>query len=108
MNDTHTTIPRYQRSDADNLASSIATADDLTRRYDESTGLSWLWAFLFGPIYFAVHGFWGRAAIVLILNFFIIGFFVAPFMAYPAWRKRAEERADRAMMTAALLNNAAR
>jgi hypothetical protein len=70
-----------------------ANIAELARSFDDSTGLSWLWAFLFGPIYFAVHGFWGRAAIVFVLNFFIIGFFVAPFLAYPAWRSRAEERA---------------
>ena len=60
---------------------------------DESTGLSWLWALLFGPIYFAVHRFWWRALLVLLLDFILIGFIVAPFMAYPAWRSRAKKSA---------------
>lgn len=71
-----------------------AMVSELSRSFDESTGASWFWAFLFGPIYFAAHGFWGRAVIVLLLNIVVIGFFVAPFLAYPAWRKRAEQRAQ--------------
>ena len=59
--------------------------------YDHSTGLSWLWAFLFGPLYFAAHGFWQRAAIAFALGLTMVGIIVWPFMAYPAWRKRAAE-----------------
>ena len=66
--------------------------------YDESTGLSWLWAFLFGPLYFLAHGFWQRALLVLALNFLIIGFVVAPFLAYPAWRARATEKAEKMVL----------
>ena len=50
-----------------------------------------------GPLYFAAHGFWGRAVLVLALNFVLIGFIVAPFLAYPAWRERAREKAERAI-----------
>ena len=63
--------------------------------HNESTGLSWLWAFLFGPLYFWVHGFVGRGFVVLLLNFIVIGFIVAPFLAYPAWRKRAMAKAQK-------------
>ncbi len=69
--------------------------------YDESTGASWLWAFLFGPIYYAVHGFWGRAAIVLVLDFVYIGIIVSPFLAYPAWQDRAQKALNAAKATAA-------
>lgn len=75
-----------------------AKVDDLSDSFNEATGLSWLWAFLFGPLYFAVHGFWSRAALILFLNFLIIGFLVAPFLAYPAWRIRAKEKAERALL----------
>ncbi|MEM1346654.1 MAG: hypothetical protein AAGI34_19005 [Pseudomonadota bacterium] len=65
---------------------------------DESTGLSWLWAFLFGPFYYAVHSFWPRALIILLLDFLVIGFLISPFMAYPAWKERARQRAEREFM----------
>lgn len=80
------------------VAANQAKIDQLSEQFDESTGLSWLWAFLFGPIYFAVHGFWKRAVLVLVLNFILIGFIVAPFLAYPAWRIRAKEKAERALL----------
>ncbi|MCB2095730.1 MAG: DUF2628 domain-containing protein [Rhodobacteraceae bacterium] len=82
-----------------------AKIDELADSFDESTGLTWLWAFLFGPIYFAVHGFWSRAALILVLNFIIIGFFVAPFIAYPAWKIRAKEKAERALLLDAAERN---
>lgn len=75
-----------------------AKIEQLADSFNESTGLTWLWAFLFGPIYFAVHGFWSRAALILVLNFIIIGFLVSPFIAYPAWRNRAKEKAERALL----------
>jgi len=52
---------------------------------------------LFGPLWFAFHGFWGRAVLVFVLNLFVIGFIVAPFLAYPAWHERAREKAERAI-----------
>lgn len=76
-----------------------AKIEELAESFDESTGLSWLWAFLFGPIYFAVHGFYSRAVLVFVLWWiFFIGFVVAPFLAYPAWRARAKEKAERALL----------
>lgn len=64
-------------------------------QFNQSTRASWFWAFLFGPLYFAAHGFWGRAAIVFMLNLIFIGIIVAPFLAYPAWRDRARKEAER-------------
>lgn len=55
----------------------------------EATGLSWFWALLFGPLYFAVWGFWGRAIISLILHGTGVGAIISALMAYPAWRSRA-------------------
>ena len=96
MTDT-TSIDRAHRLQKE-AAANKAEADVLADTFDDSTGVSWLWAFLFGPFYFAVHGFWGRALIVFLLNFLIIGFFVAPFLAYPAWRGRAEKKAEKMLM----------
>lgn len=70
-----------------------AEIDLLAETFDESTSLSWLWSLMFGPIYFLVHGFWGRALIVFILCFFIIGYLIPPFIVYPAWRERARIKA---------------
>ncbi len=67
----------------------------LAETYNESTGLSWLWAFLFGPLYFWVNGFVGYGFLIFFLNFIIIGFVVAPFLAYPAWRKRSMDKAKK-------------
>jgi hypothetical protein len=72
------------------------------RDFDESTSLSWLWAFICGPLYFAWHGFWGRAVLVFILNLMLIGFILAPFLAYPAWRERAKAAAQAERMVRAL------
>lgn len=88
---------RIQRLRADAEISRIE-ADQLASTFDESTGASWFWAFLFGPIYFAVHGFWGRAIIVLALNFVIVGFIISPFLAYPAWRERAKKKAEQMLV----------
>ena len=63
--------------------------------HNESTGLSWLWAFLFGPIYFWVHGFVLIGFVILALNFLIIGFIIPPFIVYPLWKKRAHEKAEK-------------
>ncbi|MFC3570611.1 DUF2628 domain-containing protein [Paracoccus sp. TOH] len=90
-------INRVDRLRAE-VEASRAEASVLSGSFDESTGLSWLWAFLFGPIYFAVHGFWGRAVVVLALNFLVIGFIVAPFLAYPAWRERANRQAEKMLL----------
>ncbi len=93
MSDT-SSLERVERLRKEAVARG-AEAEVLAETFDESTGLSWLWAFLFGPIYFAVHGFWGRALLVFALNFIIIGFIVAPFLAYPAWKERAQKKAEK-------------
>ena len=80
-----------------NLTEHTAKIETLSEQMNESTGLSWLWALFFGPLYFAAHGFWGRAVLVFALNFVLIGFILAPFLAYPAWRERAREKAERAI-----------
>jgi len=80
-----------------NIEQHQAKIETLAAQMNESTALSWFWAFLFGPLWFAFHGFWGRAVLVFVLNFFVIGFILAPFLAYPAWRERAREKAERAI-----------
>ena len=85
------------------LSEHTAKIETLAAQMNESTALSWLWAFCFGPIYFAAHGFWGRAVLVLALNFVLIGFIVAPFLAYPAWRERARKNAERALFPAGVV-----
>ena len=77
-----------------NLTEHQAKIDLMAPKLDESTSLSWLWAFCFGPLYFAAHGFWSRAVLMLVLNFVLIGFIIAPFLAYPAWRERARAKAQ--------------
>ena len=80
-----------------NLTEHQAKIDIMAPKLNESTSLSWLWALLFSALYFAAHGFWGRAVLVFALNFVLIGFIVAPFLAYPAWRERARDKAERAI-----------
>lgn len=81
---------RLRREAEASRVAARAVADSL----DESTGLSWLWALLFGPLYYLAHGFYARALVVLLLDLMVIGFVVSPFLAYPAWRKRALARAE--------------
>jgi hypothetical protein len=80
---------------AENVAADKAEIELIAETYDESTGLSWLWAFLFGPIYYWVNGFVARGFVVLLLNFIIIGFIISPFLAYPAWKKRSMAKATK-------------
>lgn len=61
-------------------------------QFFEGSGWSFVWAFLFGPIYFLVHGFI-RQAIICFLLFPIYGI-VALFLVRNAWWERAEQRAD--------------
>jgi hypothetical protein len=93
----NTSLDRVERLKAESQVSRIE-AEALSDTFNESTGATWFWAFLFGPLYFAVHGFWGRAAIVFALNWIIIGFIVAPFLAYPAWRERARKKAEQMLL----------
>ena len=60
----------------------------------ESTRLTWLWALLFGPLYFAAHGFREQAVAVLVLDLLLVGLVATPFLAYRAWRRRGRERAE--------------
>ncbi|MEO0679862.1 MAG: hypothetical protein AAF192_05540, partial [Pseudomonadota bacterium] len=83
---------------ASRIAANQAEAEIVADRVDESTSLSWLWAFLCGPLYFAFWGFWGRAVVVFVLNFALVGFLLAPFLAYPAWRGRALEKAEKLLL----------
>jgi hypothetical protein len=80
------------------IAADSAEIELVAEQLNESSGVSWLWALLFGPIYFAVHGFWGRAVLMFFLNIILIGFIVAPFIVYPAWRERAKEKAERRIL----------
>jgi hypothetical protein len=70
--------------------------------FNQSTGLSWFWALLFGPLYYIAHGFWKQAALVFLLNLVLIGFIVSPFLAYPAWEERAKADAEKERMLRAL------
>lgn len=73
-----------------------AEVEILTDTFNESTGFTWLWSLLFGPLYFWVHGFVGRGFILLAICIVTIGFGVllAPFLAYPAWKNRARRKAE--------------
>jgi hypothetical protein len=73
-----------------------AEARQLAATFNESTGLSWLWALLFGPLYFWVHGFVARGFVLLGISIITLGFglLLAPFIVYPAWRKKAEQKAN--------------
>jgi hypothetical protein len=72
--------------------------------HNESTGASWFWALLFGPLYYARFGFWGRAIIILALNFAYIGFIISPLIVYQAWRSRAYEIAKRDVLLTEIKN----
>ena len=54
-----------------------------------STPISWLWVFLFGPIYWVVKGVWRHAVIHFIL--FLISFgilhLIYPFFTYSILKK---------------------
>ena len=54
-----------------------------------SSGLSWLWCFLFGPIYWAVKGIWRHAVVHLALAIITAGIahFVYPFFTYKIIKK---------------------
>lgn len=83
-----------------------AESRQLAATFNESTGLSWLWALLFGPLYFWVHGFVARGFVLLGISLVTLGIgaLLAPFIVYPAWRKRAETKA-RDIVTIARVKN---
>lgn len=82
----------------------------LAKDLNESTRLSWLWAILFGPFYYAANGLWSQAlvifllalvcaaAIPLLLPFVWIGGGLA---VYSTWRGKAEKEARRAIISRA-------
>ena len=47
------------------LSEHTAKIETLAAQMNESTALSWFWALLFSALYFAFHGFWGRAVLGL-------------------------------------------
>jgi hypothetical protein len=51
--------------------------------YVEESSTPWLWALLFGPIYFAIKGAWAHVLISLVLVFLTYGvsIFIYPFFA---------------------------
>ncbi|MEL7215896.1 MAG: hypothetical protein AAGJ96_08210 [Pseudomonadota bacterium] len=81
-----------------------AEVELLMATYNDSTGLTWLWALLFGPIYFWVHGFvaLGFAQLALSIVTFGFGILAAPFLAYYAWRQRARKKAENAVAVSKL------
>tara|TARA_B100001121_G_C18634303_1_gene595913 strand:+ start:88 stop:333 length:246 start_codon:yes stop_codon:yes gene_type:complete len=54
-----------------------------------STPVSWLWVFLFGPIYWAVQGIWRHAVVHFILAVITFGIahLIYPFFTYFIIRK---------------------
>ena len=54
-----------------------------------SSPLSWLWVFLFGPLYWAVKGIWRHAVVNLTLVIITFGTcqFIYPFFTYSIIRK---------------------
>ena len=85
-------------ADIDAILKNEAKINALADHYREDTGATPLWAFLFGPLYFAVHGFWGRAVIIFVLCLFVVGFFISPFIARKGWIDRAKEKARKATL----------
>tara|TARA_B100001057_G_scaffold404253_1_gene416787 strand:+ start:489 stop:728 length:240 start_codon:yes stop_codon:yes gene_type:complete len=54
-----------------------------------SSSLSWLWVFLFGPLYWAAKGIWRHAVVNLFLAIITFGIcqFIYPFFTYSIIRK---------------------
>ncbi len=76
----------------------------LKKAYKDSTGLTWLWSLLFGPIYFWVHGFiaMGFVIILICVPTYGVGILAAPFLAYHAWNRRATRKAEYAVAASKL------
>ena len=77
----------------------------LAATYDESTGLSWLWAFLFGPLWALYIGNLKYAVIMFVLNLVLIGFVLNPFLAYAAHRDRAQRKAEDLLNMKSVINS---
>jgi len=93
-----------QRSLVEEVEADKAEAELLKESFKESTGLTWLWSLLFGPIYFWVHGFvlMGFVALVIAVATFGVGILAAPFLAYYAWGDRAKKKAENAVAVSKL------
>ena len=72
-------------------------AKELAAQLDESTGLSWLWCFLFGPLWFIFIGSWKWAVIAIFAAIVTFGLsvIIMPFFAYVAHRDVAMAQALR-------------
>lgn len=78
--------------------------EEAVENLDESTWFTWLWVGLFGPIYFAWHGFWGRAVLSILIGAvlviflgpfgFIFNYLAAVIMAYKGWEARARKEVE--------------
>lgn len=93
-----------------NIARHQALVDEMSSTFNESTGATWLWAALFGPLYFLVHGMWvnivlslvatlalalvavgaGDAALVIVV---LGGAVIDILLAYREWKRRAIRKA---------------
>lgn len=76
----------------------MTTKDKLycaTRDVNESTGLSWLWCFFFGPFWFLFIGSpkWAVISFGAALCTLGLSAFIMPFFAYKAHRDVAERKA---------------
>lgn len=77
-----------------NIPNDMAVADPAD--HNEMTFLSPLWAIMFGPLYFTLHGHWREAFVTaILLPVFGAGMLIAPFLVIGAWRRRAIDRADK-------------
>lgn len=83
----------------------------LGRDLNESTRLSWLWALLFGPIYYAANGLWSQAVAITLAGFAAMVFFPPLILfvwiggalaVYSSWRERAEKEARKMLISRSL------
>ena len=67
----------------------------LAEAMNESTDFSWLWCFLFGPLWFAFIGSWKWFFISILANLATLGvaIIIMPLFAYKAHREVAMSKA---------------
>lgn len=99
---------KERRNLVEEVEADKAEAELLKKSFKESTGLTWLWALLFGPIYFWVHGFvlMGFVVLIIAVATFGVGILAAPFIAYYAWGDRAKKKAENAVAVSRLSRRA--
>ena len=68
------------------------TTKDVPEEDNKATWLTWLWAILFGPLYFWFHGFIGWGIIAALLWLTVYGSLLISPIAYYAWYAREKER----------------